>query len=127
MSSRPAHAAIGPGRVCVVTQVAAVRVPIAAAACQCDEDWHPGKRCHSNLLLASQPSITARPPPLSAVWAQPRKQTRGCGTALGCEGGESAIRKSGAGAFPPQPTRREGGLGASAGKQAGARKEREGE
>ncbi|GAB0178281.1 hypothetical protein GRJ2_000293400 [Grus japonensis] len=42
VSSRAARPAIGRVRVCVVTRVAAVRVPIAAAACQCDEDWHPG-------------------------------------------------------------------------------------
>ncbi|CAM5076243.1 unnamed protein product [Natator depressus] len=41
LSLSVARAAIGRVRVCVVTRVAAVRVPIAAAACQCDEDWHP--------------------------------------------------------------------------------------
>lgn len=56
LSCRAARAPIGRAWVCAVTRVAAVRVPIAAAACQCDEDWHPGKRCHSNPLPASQPA-----------------------------------------------------------------------
>lgn len=41
VASGAARAVIGRARRRAVTRAAAVRVPIAAAACQCDEDWHP--------------------------------------------------------------------------------------